>query len=265
MAAHRPRRRFSQNFLRDAAVIARVVDAIAPQPSARVIEIGPGQGALTAPLIARAGHITAIEIDRDLAEALRARFAAHQLTLTVADALTLDWPALAASDARPLTIAGNLPYHISTPLLFALLPIADRVAAQIFMLQKEVVDRMIALPGGRDYGRLSVMLQARYRLAREFDVPPHAFAPEPKVHSSIVRMLPRPAAELPALDQGDFARVVRTAFNQRRKTLRNALRLLLPEAALRASGVDPDARAETLDQSAFVRLAQQLTARASLL
>src|SRR5882757_5142278 len=119
MAAHRPRRRFSQNFLRDAAVIARVVDAIAPQPSARVIEIGPGHGALTAPLIARAGHITAIEIDRDLAEALRARFAVQQLTLTVADALTLDWPALAASDARPLTIAGNLPYHISTPLLFA--------------------------------------------------------------------------------------------------------------------------------------------------
>ena len=262
MQGHRARKRFSQNFLHDAHHVERIVAAIGPQPGDRIVEIGPGLGALTAPLLERAGSLTAVEIDRDLAARLRVRFAPASLDLIEADALQLDWPALAAADARPLRIVGNLPYHISTPLLFALLPVAHRVRDEHFMLQKEVVDRMVAAPGGRDYGRLSVMLQFRYRVTRLFVVPPGAFSPVPKVHSAIVRLVPRPADELPAVDAGVFARVVTAAFGQRRKTLRNALSGLLPDAAIRAGGVDPGARAEVLPVSAFVALARQLAAGA---
>jgi len=258
MEGHRARRRFSQNFLHDAHYIERIVAAIDPRPGERIVEIGPGLGALTAPLVERAGTIAAVEIDRDLAARLRGRFATEQLTLIEADALALDWPALAAADPRPLRIVGNLPYHISTPLLFALLPIAARVRDQHFMLQKEVVDRMAAAPGGRDYGRLSVMLQFRYRVARLFTVPPGAFSPAPQVDSAIVRLLPRKAEELPAVDAGVFARVVTAAFGQRRKTLRNALGGLLDEASIRACGVDPGARAEALSVEAFVALAARV-------
>jgi 16S rRNA (adenine1518-N6/adenine1519-N6)-dimethyltransferase len=252
---HRPRKRFSQNCLHDAHYVTRIVAAIKPRPGDRIVEIGPGLGALTAPLIERAGHLTAIEIDRDLAARLRARFAPRELTLIEGDALRIDWPALAAADARPLSIVGNLPYHICTPLLFALLPVAQRVRSQHFMLQKEVVDRIVAAPGGKDYGRLSVMLQFRYRVTRLFVVPPGAFSPAPKVYSAIVRMVPYAAHELPAIDADQFARVVAAAFGQRRKTLRNALAPLLSEAQIRAAGVDPAARAETLPVSAFVALA----------
>jgi 16S rRNA (adenine1518-N6/adenine1519-N6)-dimethyltransferase len=262
MEGHRARRRFSQNFLHDAHYIERIVAAIDPRPGDRVVEIGPGLGALTAPLIERAGAITAVEIDRDLAARLRARFTAEQLTLVEGDALALDWCALAAADERPLRVVGNLPYHISTPLLFALLPAASRVRDQHFMLQKEVVDRMVAEPGGRDYGRLSVMLQFRYRLARLLIVPAGAFSPAPRVSSAIVRLVPKPASELPALDEAVLARLVTAAFGQRRKTLRNALAPLLDEAAIRACGVDPGARAETLPGAAFVLLAQRLAALA---
>ena len=261
MEGHRARRRFSQNFLHDAHYIGRIVAAIDPQPGDRIVEIGPGLGALTAPLVERAGTIAAVEIDRDLAARLRGRFAAEQLTLIEADALALDWPSLAAADPRPLRIVGNLPYHISTPLLFALLPIAARVRDQHFMLQKEVVDRMAAAPGGRDYGRLSVMLQFRYRVARLFTVPPGAFSPAPQVDSAIVRLLPRPAEELPAVDAGVFARVVTAAFGQRRKTLRNSLGEVLDEASIRACGVDPGARAEALPVEAFVALAARVPLR----
>jgi 16S rRNA (adenine1518-N6/adenine1519-N6)-dimethyltransferase len=260
MEGHRARKRFSQNFLHDAHYIARIVDAIAPAPGDRIVEIGPGLGALTAPLVERAGHVTCVEIDRDLAARLRARFAPAQLTLIEADALKLDWRALAQADGRPLAIVGNLPYHISTPLLFALAPIADRVSAQHFMLQKEVVDRIAAAPGGKDYGRLSVMLQFRYRVARLFVVPAGAFSPAPKVQSAIVRMLPIPQGELPPVDADAFARVVSAAFGRRRKTLRNALAELLPEDAIRAAGVDASARAETLAVEQFVRLAARLDA-----
>jgi 16S rRNA (adenine1518-N6/adenine1519-N6)-dimethyltransferase len=261
MEGHRARKRFSQNFLHDAHYVARIVDAIAPAPGDRIVEIGPGLGALTAPLVERAGHVTCVEIDRDLAARLRARFAPAQLAVIEADALQLDWRALVDADPRPVKVVGNLPYHISTPLLFALLPIAERVTAQHFMLQKEVVDRIVAAPGSKDYGRLSVMLQFRYRVARLFVVPPGAFCPPPKVHSAIVRMLPIPPAELPRVDAGSFARVVAAAFGQRRKTLRNALAGLLPEEAIRAAGVDPSARAETLAVEHFVRLTAQLAAR----
>lgn len=257
MQGHRARRRFSQNFLHDAHYIDRIVAAIDPRPGDRVVEIGPGLGALTAPLVQRAASITAVEIDRDLAARLRSRFAPAQLALVEGDALALGWAALAAADPRPLRIVGNLPYHISTPLLFALLPIAAHVRDQHFMLQKEVVDRMVAEPGGKDYGRLSVMLQMRYRVMRLFIVPAGAFSPAPQVSSAIVRMLPRPEAELPAVAEASFARVVTAAFGQRRKTLRNALADLLDEAAIRACGIDPGVRAETLPVAAFVALADR--------
>jgi 16S rRNA (adenine1518-N6/adenine1519-N6)-dimethyltransferase len=262
MQGHRARRRFSQNFLHDAHYIERIVAAIDPRPGDRIVEIGPGLGALSSSLVERAGAITAVEIDRDLAARLRSRFARGQLALIEGDALRLDWAAFAAADERPLRIVGNLPYHISTPLLFALLPAAARVRDQHFMLQKEVVDRMVAGPGGRDYGRLSVMLQFRYRVARLFIVPPGAFSPAPAVTSAIVRLVPAPAAELPAVDEAAFARVVTAAFGQRRKTLRNALAGVLDEAAIRACAIDPGARAESLPIAAFVALALQLTADA---
>ena len=263
MQGHRARRRFSQNFLHDAHYIERIVAAVDPRPGERLVEIGPGLGALTGPLVERAGAITAVEIDRDLAARLRGRFAPEQLTLVEGDALALDWGALAASDGRALRIVGNLPYHISTPLLFALLPVAGRVRDQHFMLQKEVVDRMVAEPGGRDYGRLSVMLQFRYRATRLFIVPPGAFSPAPKVSSAIVRMVPRPGDGLPPVDAEVFARVVTVAFGQRRKTLRNALAGVLDEQAVRACGIDPGARAETLPVAAFVALAERVVAAAA--
>jgi len=256
MEGHRARRRFSQNFLHDAHYLERIVAAVDPRPGDRIVEIGPGLGALTAPLIDRAGGIAAVEIDRDLAARLRGRFTAQQLALIEGDALTLDWARLEAADPRPLRIVGNLPYHISTPLLFALLPIAARVRDQHFMLQKEVVDRMVAAPGGADYGRLSVMLQFRYRVSRLFVVPAGAFAPAPKVSSAFVRLIPRPEEELPAVDGAVFSAVVAAAFGQRRKTLRNALAATLNEEAIRACGVDPGARAETLPVESFVALAR---------
>ena len=248
---HRARRRFGQNFLHDRRVIERIVDAIDPRPGQSIVEIGPGQAALTRELLRRVGHITAIEIDRDLAAWLREQFPPGQLTLVEADALKLDWSELAT---RPLRLVGNLPYNISSPLLFRLAAVAERVVDQHFMLQKEVVDRMVAPPGSKTYGRLSVMLQVRYRMTSLFDVPRGAFNPPPKVTSSIVRMVPLARADLPAVDMDAFARVVAAAFNQRRKILRNALGELADDAAFAAAGVDPLARAETLAVGDFVRL-----------
>ncbi len=252
---HRARKRFGQNFLHDPWVIARIVDAIDPRPQQCIVEIGPGQAALTRALVERAGHITAVEIDRDLAAWLREQFAPDRLTLVEADALKLDWTALAT---QPLRLVGNLPYNISSPLLFRLAEIADRVVDQHFMLQKEVVDRMVAAPGSKTYGRLSVMLQVRYRMAKLFDVPRGAFNPPPKVTSSIVRMVPRADAERPDIDFALFGQVVAAAFNQRRKILRNALAGLVDEAAFDLAGVDPLARAETLGVNDYVRLTRAL-------
>ncbi len=281
-APHRARRRFGQNFLHDESVVARIIDAIDPRPGQTIVEIGPGQAALTGGLIARAGHVRAIEIDRDLAAQLRARFSADTLSLIEADALQVNWDEFATSMGAPLVatrpppagardelgtarrsslalrIVGNLPYNISTPLLFALLPIAGRVVDQHFMLQKEVVDRMVASPGSKTYGRLSVMLQFRYRLSKLFDVPRDAFRPAPRVTSSVVRMQPRAVAELHQVDADAFARVVAAAFGQRRKTLRNALSGLFDAAGIEAAGVDPQARAETLGVANFVDLARRL-------
>jgi len=213
--SHRPRKRFGQHFLHDAGVVRRIVEAVAPGPRDFVLEIGPGEGALTARLAARAGRLELVEIDRDLAAALAAR----GFTVHVVDALEFDFGALPAG-AR---IVGNLPYNISTPLLFRLAEQAARAADLTFMLQREVVERMVASPSTPEYGRLSVMLQARFRMQKLFRVAAGAFRPPPRVESAVVRMLP--LAE--PLDRGvpGFAELVRRAFSARRKTLRNALAL----------------------------------------
>jgi 16S rRNA (adenine1518-N6/adenine1519-N6)-dimethyltransferase len=258
MEGHRARRRFSQNFLHDAGYLKRIVDAIDPKPGQDVVEIGPGLGALTAPLIERTGRIRAIEIDRDLAARLRERFGPDRLDLVEGDALAVDWPGFAATHPEKLRIVGNLPYHVSTPLLFALLPIADRVIDQHFMLQREVVERMAAKPGGAEYGRLSVMLQFRYDVKQLFNVPPGAFSPPPKVTSSIVRMTPLPREQLASVPPEAFGEVVTAAFSQRRKTLRNALGRLLTEEQIERAGIDPGARAQTLGVEAFCALTKQM-------
>ncbi|HTT12533.1 MAG TPA: 16S rRNA (adenine(1518)-N(6)/adenine(1519)-N(6))-dimethyltransferase RsmA [Burkholderiaceae bacterium] len=261
-AGHRARRRFSQNFLHDVRYIDRIVAAIAPRPGQHIVEIGPGLGALTGRLVAGAGRIRCIEIDRDLAARLRASFAAPQLEVIERDALEIDWVSLGRSLGGALRIVGNLPYHVSTPLLFKLVPAASFVEDQHFMLQREVVDRMVAAPGGKDFGRLSVTLQLRYRMAKLFDVPAGAFTPVPRVISSVVRMQPRPVAELPEVELSLVERVVAAAFGQRRKTVRNALAPLLDETGIRAAGVDPGARAEQLPVAAFVDLARRVPAAA---
>ena len=256
---HRPRKRFSQNFLIDRRVIGRIVEAIDPQPHDLMVEIGPGLGALTGPLLERLTQLHAIEIDRDAARALAERFAPERLILHVEDALRFDLAALGSG----LRVVGNLPYHVSTPLLFRIGEAHGRVRDCHFMLQKEVVQRMVARPGGADYGRLSVMLQYRWRMQALFDVAPEAFRPRPKVWSSVVRLLPYANPPCQARDEEMLGRVVLAAFTQRRKTLRNALRGWLDEVAIVECGIDPQARGETLSVAEFVRLADAAVLSAS--
>ena len=247
---HAPRRRFGQNFLADPHYAQRIVDAVDPTPGDNVVEIGPGLAALTGALIERAGHLAAIEIDRDLAARLRAQFPPERLTLHEADALAFDFATL--GDA--LRIVGNLPYNISSPLLFHLASYEPRLRDIHVMLQREVVARMTALPGTRDYGRLSVMLQARFRVTRLFTIPAGAFRPAPKVESAVARLVPLAASRPAIADEALFARIVAAAFGQRRKTLRNAFSGLVDETVLRCAGIDPGARGETLSVADFVRL-----------
>ena len=249
-----PRKRFGQNFLHSAGVIARIVATLAPQPGQRLVEIGPGHGALTAPVLDRAGAMTAIEFDRDLIAELQGRFANTGLRLINADALRFDFTSLATEGQR-LRVFGNLPYNISTPLLFHLLDQRAVIADMLFMLQREVVDRMAAGPGDPDYGRLSVMLQYACAVHSLFTVPPGAFWPAPKVHSRIVQLEPYPAPPHPAADERRFADIVQRAFAQRRKTLRNSLAGLVDEARFAAAGVDAGLRPEVLSVAEFVRLA----------
>ncbi len=251
MQGHQARKRFGQNFLADAHYVARIVDAIAPQPGDNLIEIGPGLAALTRPLIERTGHLHAIEIDRDLAARLTGRFSPAQLTLHVADALAFDFSTL----GEQLRIVGNLPYNISSPLLFHLARYDDRIADVHVMLQREVVARMTAEPGTADYGRLTVMLQAKFAVRRLFIVPPGAFSPAPRIDSAVARLTPLRSAKPVIGDEALFARIVAAAFGQRRKTLRNALATMCSEAVLVAAGIDPKARGETLGIGDFVRLA----------
>jgi 16S rRNA (adenine1518-N6/adenine1519-N6)-dimethyltransferase len=244
-ASHVPRKRFGQHFLHDAAVVRRIVDAVAPAPGDFVLEIGPGEGVLTRPLRERAGRLEAIEIDRDLAAAL----AGEGVTVHIGDALGFDYGAL-PEGAR---VVGNLPYNISTPLLFRLAGQAARLRDLHFMLQREVVERMVAAPSTPEYGRLSVMLQVRFRMEMLFRVAAGAFRPPPRVESAVVRLVPL-AAPLDAGAEG-FADLVRRAFSARRKTLRNALGLE-PEA-LAALGLEPNLRPENLAPEDFVRIARR--------
>ena len=255
MQEHRARKRFGQNFLSSPGVIANIVLAINPKPGDCMVEIGPGLAAMTVPLQAALGHMHVVEIDRDLIARLKQNYTPEQLTIHEGDALEFDFGSLAEKDLR---IVGNLPYNISTPILFHLSRFADKVKDMHFMLQKEVVDRMVAEPGGSEFGRLSVMLQYRYDMDRLFIVPPGAFVPAPKVDSAIVRMIPRSREALNARDERLFGDVVTAAFSQRRKMLSNTLKGIVTEAQLEALGSAPTARAETLPVDDYVRIANSL-------
>lgn len=245
---HIPRRRFGQNFLTDEAVIAKLIAAIAPQPGDRMIEIGPGLGALTRPLVARLDHLHVVEIDRDIIVRLEQAFPRERLTIHPGDALRFDFYALGPQ----LRIVGNLPYNISTPLLFHLARSAANIRDIHVMLQKEVVARMVARPSSSDYGRLSVGLQYCFQLEKILDVPAAAFRPAPKVESAVVRMLPLERGAGERCDEALFARLVAAAFMQRRKTLRNTLKGILESEDFAALGIDPGARAQELTVADFV-------------
>jgi 16S rRNA (adenine1518-N6/adenine1519-N6)-dimethyltransferase len=249
------RKRFGQHFLHDRAVIRRIIDAVAPVDGERVVEIGPGRGAITWSLLERTGKLDAIEIDRDLAAALAADPRADgRLHIHVGDALKIDWNKLRADGPR-LRVVGNLPYNISTPVLFHLLSQREAIADMHFMLQKEVVERMSAAPGGKEYGRLTVMLAAYAEAENLFDVGPGAFHPRPKVWSAVVRLTPSVEPRFPIGDEGALKSLATAAFSHRRKTLRNGLKLLLSGEDIEACGVDPQMRPETLNPAQFGRLA----------
>ena len=257
---HRPRKRFGQNFLHDAHVIERIVRAVRPAAGQSIVEIGPGRGAITQGLLASGARVTAIEIDRDLAALLRQTLAAaDNLQVLEADALRFDFSSLRPAAGR-LRIVGNLPYNISTPLLFHLLRFGELIDDMHFMLQREVVQRLAAPPGSGDYGRLSVMAQYQCQVTPLFEVPPGAFHPAPKVHSAVVRLVPRRHIEHPAHDLRALGQVVAAAFGQRRKTLRNSLRGLLDEETLTSLGIDSRIRAENLQLEDFVTISNALPA-----
>jgi 16S rRNA (adenine1518-N6/adenine1519-N6)-dimethyltransferase len=259
VAGHIAKKRFGQNFLHDPGIIRRIVSLIRPEPGQALVEIGPGQGALTQALIAGAERVTAIELDQDLLPGLQTRFTSDSLHLIAQDVLTVDFSALADELAAPLRIVGNLPYNISTPLLFHLIPIADRVMDQTFMLQKEVVDRMVAEPGTKVYGRLSVMLQAHYRMEKLLRVPAGAFVPAPKVESAIVGMWPLPKAQRLSVGYEIFAQLVTQAFSARRKMLRNTLAPYADRIDLASVGLLPTQRPEEVSVLQYQALAAQIS------
>jgi len=255
------KKHLGQHFLHERGIVEKIVLAVDPKPGDRLVEIGPGQGAITFPLLRAHGALTAIEFDRDLIAPLQhAAREFGELTILPGDVLEVDFTALAgdgpAADDR-LRLVGNLPYNLSSPILFHALDHASAIRDMHFMLQKEVVDRMAAAPGSKVYGRLSVMLQAYCAVTPLFKVSPGAFRPPPKVDSAVVRLVPRDPAQVGIRDPRRFAAVVRAAFGQRRKTLRNALQGTLDEQAIAAAGVRPDARAEQLAVADFIRLAEQ--------
>ncbi len=249
---HIARKRFGQHFLTDGAIIDAIVDAIDPQPGQALVEIGPGLGAMTDPLVTRCQALTVIELDRDLAARLRRR---PELAVIESDVLAVDFAALAQQRGQPLRVVGNLPYNISTPILFHLLAAADAIVDQHFMLQKEVVDRMAAVPGNKDYGRLSVMLQWRYAIESVLDVPPESFDPPPRVDSAVVRM--QPLAPAAAIDAGLLEELVRVAFSQRRKLLRNTLGRWLDERGY-SGDFDLQRRAEEVPVAQYLALTAAL-------
>jgi len=253
--SHRPRKRFGQNFLRDEGVISRISGAVHATPHDHLVEIGPGQGALTESLIASGCRLDVIELDRDLVPGLLAAFSIHpHFKLHSADALKFDYASLAA-DGERLRVVGNLPYNISTPLIFKLLENAPIIQDMHFMLQLEVVNRLAAVPGNKNWGRLGIMAQYQCQVEHLFDVPPEAFNPPPKVQSAIVRLTPWVESPWPACDEVTLRRIVQASFAQRRKTLRNNLKGLIDGDGLEALGIDPGMRAETLELAQFIAIA----------
>ena len=262
MSAHKAKKKFGQNFFVDEQIIADIIGAIRPEPGDNMVEVGPGLGALTRPLLKRLNHLHVVEIDRDIIARLENDYPQDnpksKLTIHAGDALEFDFATLDA----PLRIVGNLPYNISSPLLFHFAAYAGRIKDMHFMLQNEVVERMVAGPSTPEYGRLSVMLQYRFLMEKLLDVPPESFRPAPKVDSAIVRMIPLPASEIIVRNEKLFAAIVRTAFGQRRKTLRNTLRGYLDEEDFEMLGIDAQLRAENLGVAEFAKVANYLEERA---
>ena len=256
MKGHVARKRFGQNFLVDPGIIAAIVSAVDPKRNETVVEIGPGLGAITEPLMTRVDHLHVVEIDRDLIARLKKQHAPERMTVHEGDALAFDF----ASIGKDLRLVGNLPYNISTPLLFHLAEYVDVVHDMHFMLQKEVVERMVAEPGTADFGRMSVMLQYRFYLEWLIDVPPESFDPPPKVQSAVVRLIPKPVSELTAKNQEKLSQVVLTAFSQRRKMLRNTMKALLSDAGFAELGIAPTMRPEDVSVEDYVRIANYLSA-----
>jgi len=251
---HVPRKRFGQHFLHDPRIISKILAAVAPKPGDALVEVGPGLGAITLPLLQLAGELTAIELDRDVIPLLeRAAATKGRLRIVQGDALDTALGPLAPSGGK-LRLVGNLPYNISTPLLFHFLDEADRVQDMHFMLQKEVVQRMAAKPGGKEYGRLTVMLASRCKVEPLFNIGPGAFRPPPKVDSAFVRLTPYTNPPFPIVDHARYAALVTQAFSHRRKTLKNALAGLVDEGMILTAGVDPKTRPETLSAADYARL-----------
>ncbi|AGH72713.1 16S rRNA (adenine(1518)-N(6)/adenine(1519)-N(6))-dimethyltransferase RsmA [Edwardsiella piscicida] len=256
---HLARKRFGQNFLTDQFVIDSIVSAINPLPGQAVVEIGPGLGALTEPVADRMDKMTVIELDRDLAERLSTHpFISRKLTIRQQDAMTVDFSEMAREAGQPLRVFGNLPYNISTPLMFHLFSYASAIGDMHFMLQKEVVNRLVAGPDSKTYGRLSVMAQYYCQVIPVLEVPPSAFRPAPKVDSAVVRLIPHRELPYPVSDVRVLSRITTEAFNQRRKTVRNSLGHLFSADQLSALGIDPARRAETLSVADYCRLANWL-------
>lgn len=254
MMKHIAKKRFGQNFLTDQGIINSLVEAISPQATDTMVEIGPGLGALTKPLLARLPHLHAVELDRDIVAWMQQQYPADKLTIHNVDALKFNF----ASLGKNIRVVGNLPYNISTPILFHLLNNVANITDMHFMLQKEVVERMVAAPSTPEYGRLSVMLQYRLQMEYLFTVPPEAFEPAPKVESAFVRAVPHTSLPYPAKDGELFAKVVLSAFGQRRKTLRNTLKGLLDDAGFKRLNINPQLRAENLSVAQFVSIANHL-------
>lgn len=248
---HKAKKRFGQNFLVDQNIIADIVSVIRPESTDNMVEIGPGLGALTRPLLKILNQLHVVEIDRDIIARLKTDYPQDKITIHEGDALAFDFATLGA----PLRIVGNLPYNISSPLLFHFAEYAERITDMHFMLQNEVVERMVAAHSTPAYGRLSVMLQYRFFMEKLLDVPPESFRPAPKVDSAIVRMIPLPAAQILVRNETLFTAIVAAAFGQRRKTLRNTLRSYLQESEFATLDIDPQLRAENLSVADFVRVA----------
>ncbi|MBL1261792.1 MAG: 16S rRNA (adenine(1518)-N(6)/adenine(1519)-N(6))-dimethyltransferase RsmA [Thiotrichaceae bacterium] len=259
MSQHRARKRFGQNFLHDEAVILRIINAIAPRKGDHVVEIGPGQGALTTLLLDELGEMDAVELDRDLVPILARNCAAHgTLNIHNVDALRFDFSSLAKAPSS-LRVVGNLPYNISTPLIFHLLSQASSIRDMYFMLQREVVERMAAQPGGKTYGRLSIMVQYHCEVENLFIVGPESFDPMPKIDSAIVRLTPRSEPAVKVSDEALFAKVVTQAFSQRRKTIRNTLKPYMTSDEINALEIDPSLRAEVLSLEIFARITNYIS------